>query len=917
MLPVIRTILFLGCSMSAAMACDAPSGAWRSSEGTIHFPQQPSASIYARYTQDNGRLLVRRKGHVLEGVWVEKSSAKRCATAVDGSRHWGRVRFVFTDNFEQFTGQWSYCDAPLASTWTGNRIEPCKVAQPSPTPTPLPVTPAPLPPPTLAKLLDIAFISAKTGKRYGLHDALSPREPFRILATFDMKPELSQDKVLLEAKQTGNVRLSWYPAKSATNPSKRLVSGVVSRAYRDGEWLTASFKGKTAKIQVKALNVKMAGPRRVAWGSNADYKLNMEHNGAAVPWFPSVKWSVEPPVVGIKGFSRKAQLVLPKKRGTKQLITIIAKASGQSKLGKIRRVVRKQVLIGLDDAACQRLETERERWRSAHAETQRNLRAAIAERDSLPIPDVAEAQQLQVLSAEVATMQEKVAKLQKVVDELNRTRQHLNAQQRSLALTQVKLGRAMTEVARMYATKSWYPSSSGTSRYAQWLYMQGVLGRAAPRNLRAASWQADMAQASVKAAKAKFVILGKAFVDLGGLVTLAVPSSNLSRLASQANAIKNFELFLASTKLDNVMNTSVYLNSLRSDITALRGLGNDMAQLKALAKGVSNGTVERGALNRKLVSVYQQVLAARLRVHQRYESTGKLLSPVINARNQAQQQWRTKHALLDKRRAAHAAALKKNQANAAKRQQLEGQIRRLRSADNRVANKRAMAEQKWHERCDEPSAVRIETDKSRYAPGDTMRIRVYGGENIPADAVLQIYPANVSVAPSDKGYAVWPSRVVGISAPKKAGKYIVFLHSPSRGTVSQTTFSIATDLNGLWEYSSRGGAYATIRFEQTGNQLNLYIADAKTLTRWGFADGERIGTYTVSGNTLRGTAVLRYPTRYKTRCPAQYEFIAQSTGVITASNRVSISWGPDQRINGNCKVDVLQTSVTADYVRVP
>lgn len=908
MLPMIRTLLILGCGFSTAMACDAPSGSWRSSEGTIHFPKQPSASIYARYSQDDGRLLVQWKGQILDGAWVEKSSAKRCDTAVDGSRHWGRVRFVFDPKFEQFTGQWSYCDAPLGSTWTGQRLKPCKVVRSEPT-----LPPISPPPPKVAQLLDIAFVSAKTGKRYGLHDALSPSERFRILATYDMKPELPTQKVLLAAEQTGDVRLSWYPAKSP----QHLVSGDVSRSYVDGEWLTASFKGKTTKIQVKKLNAKMSGARRVAWGSKEDYSLSLEHNGAPVPWFPSVTWSVDPPVVGIKGYSQKAQLILPKNRDKKQLVTITAKASGQSRLGKISRVVHKQVLIGSDEVACKRLDEKRTRFSNEYDQAQRNLRSALAELDALPRPSSSQANKLEEVKTEVTTAQAKVSKLQKVVDELSRTRQLLQNQQRSLAFTQVKLGRAMTDVARMYATKSWYPSSSGTSRYAQWIYMQGVLGAAAPRNLRAKSWQADMEQASVKAARAKFVILGKAFVDLGGLVMLVMPTSNLTRLASQASAIKNLGLFAAGLALDEVMNTSVYLDSLRSDISALQRLGNDMAQLKTLAKAVENGKAERGKLNQQLVKVYQRVLAARLRIHQRHDNTGTMLTPIIKARNQEQQLLRQKQAQFDRQEKRYKAVQHKDKANAAKRQILQGKIRPLRSAASRVARKSAQAEKAWHQRCHEPSAIRIETDKRRYNPNSTMKIRVYGDENIPADAVIQVYPANKSVAPSNKGYAVWPNPVLGLSTPKATGKYTIILHSPRHGMVSKTSFTVALDLNGLWRSSSRAGAHATIRFIHSGNNLVMYVEDAKTLARWGFADGEKIGSYTLDGNTISGASVLRYPVRFRTLCPEQYEFIAKAKGkALPNGEHVTISWMPDSQIDKSCKVTVLKNWVETKYVRV-
>lgn len=76
------------------------------------------ASGSGNYEYNHGRVTVSRvDGNVMEGIWEEDPSSRKCA---DG-RNFGRFRFTFTA--DGFTGSYGYCDqAPAASNvWNGTR----------------------------------------------------------------------------------------------------------------------------------------------------------------------------------------------------------------------------------------------------------------------------------------------------------------------------------------------------------------------------------------------------------------------------------------------------------------------------------------------------------------------------------------------------------------------------------------------------------------------------------------------------------------------------------------------------------------------------------------------------------------------------------------------------------------------------
>lgn len=96
-------------------------GIWRTSEGELTLVQS-GLGVKGSYTSDGGEIVGEMNGNVLEGYWIENGSAERCATAKNGRHHWGRIRWTFEGG--RFSGNWSYCDKPVAGggSWNGERI---------------------------------------------------------------------------------------------------------------------------------------------------------------------------------------------------------------------------------------------------------------------------------------------------------------------------------------------------------------------------------------------------------------------------------------------------------------------------------------------------------------------------------------------------------------------------------------------------------------------------------------------------------------------------------------------------------------------------------------------------------------------------------------------------------------------------
>jgi hypothetical protein len=104
--------------LSSAYAQSRIEGVWDTSEGRITLERR-GRSVTGRYTSDNGEIVGRIKGNVLEGHWIEDGSAKKCDQPKNGRFHWGRI--VYTFDGDAFKGVWSYCEDEPKSAWTGRR----------------------------------------------------------------------------------------------------------------------------------------------------------------------------------------------------------------------------------------------------------------------------------------------------------------------------------------------------------------------------------------------------------------------------------------------------------------------------------------------------------------------------------------------------------------------------------------------------------------------------------------------------------------------------------------------------------------------------------------------------------------------------------------------------------------------------
>ena len=95
-------------------------GLWNTSEGKMNLSQIGN-NVTGVYNQDNGKIQGTVADNVLNGYWIESSSARKCSTPKLNSFHWGRISWQLSSNQQNFTGKWSYCDDAPDAGWTGNR----------------------------------------------------------------------------------------------------------------------------------------------------------------------------------------------------------------------------------------------------------------------------------------------------------------------------------------------------------------------------------------------------------------------------------------------------------------------------------------------------------------------------------------------------------------------------------------------------------------------------------------------------------------------------------------------------------------------------------------------------------------------------------------------------------------------------
>lgn len=109
--------------LAAAQGVNRPDGAWSTTEGDMTIWTFRDGTFRASYDQDSGRILGEINGGVLHGHWIENDSNQRCGEPMEGSFHWGKLRFVFDPQQDSFEGSWGYCDETPASAWTGSRTK--------------------------------------------------------------------------------------------------------------------------------------------------------------------------------------------------------------------------------------------------------------------------------------------------------------------------------------------------------------------------------------------------------------------------------------------------------------------------------------------------------------------------------------------------------------------------------------------------------------------------------------------------------------------------------------------------------------------------------------------------------------------------------------------------------------------------
>lgn len=83
---------------------------------------QATGLVTGTYPKYNGKIFGEAAkslngGVTLTGTWVQPKSDQACATAVQGSRYWGRLVFSQGANAAQPRGTWSYCDAAPNRPW--------------------------------------------------------------------------------------------------------------------------------------------------------------------------------------------------------------------------------------------------------------------------------------------------------------------------------------------------------------------------------------------------------------------------------------------------------------------------------------------------------------------------------------------------------------------------------------------------------------------------------------------------------------------------------------------------------------------------------------------------------------------------------------------------------------------------------
>ncbi len=104
-------------------AASADSVSMTTDFGSVSLEVEPDGHVWGDYPDYKGDLVGSLKdGGVLDMVWIQPNSEKKCDRARLGSRFWGRVRWKISG--DSVAGFWNYCDDKLRRDrpWNGTIV---------------------------------------------------------------------------------------------------------------------------------------------------------------------------------------------------------------------------------------------------------------------------------------------------------------------------------------------------------------------------------------------------------------------------------------------------------------------------------------------------------------------------------------------------------------------------------------------------------------------------------------------------------------------------------------------------------------------------------------------------------------------------------------------------------------------------
>lgn len=109
------------------------------------------------------------------------------------------------------------------------------------------------------------------------------------------------------------------------------------------------------------------------------------------------------------------------------------------------------------------------------------------------------------------------------------------------------------------------------------------------------------------------------------------------------------------------------------------------------------------------------------------------------------------------------------------------------------------------------------------------------------------------------------------------------------------------DLSGLWKDGD-----SIIRLSQSGNHIEaVYSQPSRKLTTGGIVAGDRRFFGTLSGRTLRGTYIGRFPAKYKRLCPEQWQQqLALELTVSPDADTLQGRWKDARIFASDCRVKI-------------